>query len=68
MHPLAAIGLVFLTGLGWMATILTLRVALTRAKAKRPPLTGAGSAAGDETPPQSENDQELTSTMHGSQS
>jgi hypothetical protein len=67
MHPLAAIGLVFLTGLGWMATILTLLVALTRAKAKRPPLTGAGPTAGDKTPHQSENVQELTSPLQGSQ-
>lgn len=35
MHPLAAIALVFLTGLTWMVTILTLLIAL--AKARRPP-------------------------------
>ncbi|MGN8131432.1 hypothetical protein [Arthrobacter sp. RC1.1 241] len=36
MHPLAAIGLVFLTGLAWMGTILTLLVALAKAR-RRPP-------------------------------
>lgn len=30
MHPLAAIGLVFLTGLAWMVTVLTLLIALAK--------------------------------------
>ena len=36
MHPLVAIGLVFLTGLAWMVTVLTLLIVLTRAR-RRPP-------------------------------
>lgn len=36
MHPLAAVGLVFLTGLAWMVTILTLLIALAKAR-RRPP-------------------------------
>jgi hypothetical protein len=36
MHPLVAIGLVFLTGLAWMGTVLTLLIALTSAR-RRPP-------------------------------
>ncbi|KIC67941.1 hypothetical protein AB0284_10965 [Pseudarthrobacter phenanthrenivorans] len=36
MHPLAAICLVFLTGLAWMGTILTLLVALAKTR-RRPP-------------------------------
>ncbi|WP_165976905.1 hypothetical protein [Arthrobacter nitrophenolicus] len=32
MHPLAAIGLVFLTGLAWTVTVLTLLIALARAR------------------------------------
>jgi len=32
MHPLAAIGLVLLTGLAWMGTILTLLIGLSRAR------------------------------------
>ena len=67
MHPLAAIGLVFLTGLGWMATILILLVALARAKPQRPHLTGAGPTAGDEMSHQSDNVQELTSPLQGTQ-
>lgn len=39
MHPLVAIGLVFLTAIAWTGTILTLLVAL--AKARRRPLTEA---------------------------
>ena len=35
MHPLAAIGLVLLTGLAWMVTILTLLISL--AKDRRQP-------------------------------
>ncbi len=30
MHPLVAIGLVFLTGLAWMVTVLTLLIALAK--------------------------------------
>lgn len=36
MHPLWAIGLVFLTGLAWTVTILTLLIALAKAR-RRPP-------------------------------
>jgi hypothetical protein len=36
MHPLVAIGLVFLTGLAWMGTVLTLLIALAKAR-RRPP-------------------------------
>jgi hypothetical protein len=36
MHPLAAIGLVFLTGLVWMATFLTLLIVLAKDR-RRPP-------------------------------
>lgn len=32
MHPLVAIGLVFLTGLAWIGTILTLLVSLAKAR------------------------------------
>ncbi|MDJ0457057.1 hypothetical protein PUN71_007600 [Arthrobacter sp. NQ7] len=32
MHPLAAIGLVFLAGLAWTGTILTLLVALAQTR------------------------------------
>ena len=39
MHPLVAIGLVFLTGLAWMVTVLTLLIAL--AKDRRRPRTEA---------------------------
>ena len=39
MHPLAAIGLVFLTGLAWMVTVLTLLIALAK---DRPPRAEAG--------------------------
>ncbi|QDG89052.1 hypothetical protein [Pseudarthrobacter sp. NIBRBAC000502770] len=67
MHPLAAIGLVFLTGLGWMATTLILLVALARAKPKRTHLTGTGPTAGDEMSHQAENVQELTSPLQGTQ-
>lgn len=42
MHPLVAIGLVFLTGLAWMVTILTLLIVLTKAR-RRPP-SAVGSA------------------------
>ncbi|WP_309124091.1 hypothetical protein [Arthrobacter sp.] len=35
MHPVMAIGLVFLTGLAWMVTVLTLLIVLTRAR-RRP--------------------------------
>ncbi|WP_171027406.1 hypothetical protein [Pseudarthrobacter sp. NamE2] len=37
MHPLVAIGLVFLTGLAWTVTVLTLLIAL--AKDRRRPQT-----------------------------
>jgi hypothetical protein len=50
MHPLVAIGLVFLTGLAWMGTVLTLLIAL--AKARRPPpneLRPAGQGAQSQT-------------------
>lgn len=53
--------------LGWMATILILLVALTRAKPKRPHLTGAGPTAGDEMSHQVGNVQELTSPLQGTQ-
>ena len=36
MHPLAAIGLVFLAGLAWTGTIVTLLIALAKAR-RRPP-------------------------------
>jgi hypothetical protein len=36
MHPLVAIGLVFLTGLAWMVTVLTLLIVLTKAR-RQPP-------------------------------
>jgi hypothetical protein len=46
MHPLVAIGLVFLTGLAWLGTVLTLLVALAKAR-RRPPneLRPAGQGA-----------------------
>ncbi|MFC8521872.1 MULTISPECIES: hypothetical protein [unclassified Arthrobacter] len=36
MHPLAAIGLVFLAGLAWLGTVLTLLVALAKARRRLP--------------------------------
>ncbi|WP_045730422.1 hypothetical protein [Pseudarthrobacter chlorophenolicus] len=39
MHPLAAIGLVLLTGIGWTVTVLTLLVVL--AKSRQPPAAEA---------------------------
>ncbi|MFC0457648.1 hypothetical protein ACFFGR_13965 [Arthrobacter liuii] len=36
MHPLVAIGLVFLTGLAWMGTVLTLLVSLSKAQRQAP--------------------------------
>ncbi|WPU11147.1 hypothetical protein [Pseudarthrobacter oxydans] len=36
MHPLAAIGLVFLTGLAWMVTTLALLIALAKPR-RQPP-------------------------------
>jgi hypothetical protein len=41
MHPLVAIGLVFLAGLAWMVTVLTLLIALTTAR-RPPPDEGQG--------------------------
>jgi len=35
MHPLAAIGLVILTGLAWLGTIMTLLVSLENARRRR---------------------------------
>jgi hypothetical protein len=35
MHPLAAIGLVILTGLAWLGTIMTLLVSLESARRRR---------------------------------
>lgn len=35
MHPLVAIGLVFLAGLAWMGTIVTLLIALARSGSVR---------------------------------
>ncbi|MEE9096193.1 hypothetical protein [Pseudarthrobacter phenanthrenivorans] len=37
MHPLAAIGLVFLAGLAWTGTVLTLLVALANARRRQAP-------------------------------
>ena len=34
MHPLAAIGLVFLTGLAWTVTVLTLLIAFAGARGR----------------------------------
>ncbi len=34
MHPLAAIGLVFLTGLAWILTVLTLLVSLAKTRSR----------------------------------
>jgi hypothetical protein len=42
MHPLAAIALVFFTGLAWMVTVLTLLIALTRARRQPPDEAQAG--------------------------
>jgi hypothetical protein len=36
MHPLVAIGLVFLAAIAWIGTILTLLIALVKAR-RRPP-------------------------------
>ncbi|WP_457950177.1 hypothetical protein ACTAQI_06065 [Pseudarthrobacter sp. alpha12b] len=36
MHPLVAIGLVFLAAIAWLGTILTLLIALVKAR-RRPP-------------------------------
>lgn len=36
MHPLAAIGLVFLAVLAWMGTILTLLAAVAQSRSRRP--------------------------------
>jgi len=55
MHPLVAISLVFLTGLAWTGTVLTLLVSLTRARRRRAgtartvqkPGTGSGLAKSD---------------------
>lgn len=35
MHPLVAIGLVFLTGIAWLGTVLTLLVSLAKARQGR---------------------------------
>jgi hypothetical protein len=47
MHPLVAICLVFLSGLAWMVTVLTLLIVLTRAR-RRPP--APAEAQKEETP------------------
>ncbi|MGX5717170.1 hypothetical protein [Arthrobacter sp. MAHUQ-56] len=36
MHPLAAIGLVILSGLAWLGTILTLLVSVAKARRRSP--------------------------------
>jgi hypothetical protein len=36
MHPLAAIALVFLSGLAWMVTVLTLLIALAKDRQRTP--------------------------------
>ncbi|TQJ36474.1 hypothetical protein [Arthrobacter sp. SLBN-122] len=36
MHPLAAISLVFLAAIAWMGTILTLLIALVKARSRPP--------------------------------
>lgn len=41
MHPLAAIGLVFLTGLAWMVTVVTMLVSLAKAKGRAMPEAGS---------------------------
>jgi hypothetical protein len=48
MHPLAAIGLVFLTGLAWTVTVLTLLIALARSR-RRPSVDVGSAEAGVES-------------------
>ena len=45
MHPLAAIGLVFLTGLAWMVTILTLLIALSKDRRRQTDASPASQGA-----------------------
>jgi hypothetical protein len=41
MHPLAAIGLVFLSAIAWMGTVLTLLVVFLKAR-RQPPAEARG--------------------------
>lgn len=65
MHPLAAIGLVFLAGLAWMGTILTLLIALAKARHLRPTDGGPTNQENVELH-KSEDTQELLSPRLGS--
>jgi hypothetical protein len=50
MHPLAAMGLVFLTGLAWMVTVLTLLIALAKHRRRANEATPADQGEEPRTP------------------
>jgi hypothetical protein len=45
MHPLVAIGLVFLAAIAWTVTILTMLIVLVKAR-RRPPVKVSGTVQG----------------------
>jgi hypothetical protein len=47
MHPLVAVGLVFLTGLAWMGTVLTLLIALAKSRQRAPAEAGNANQSED---------------------